>query len=97
MEHTEDCRTIEELRLFVHETLCARENLLPDQFALKESRLTRGGRLCGLQFSVDGPRSVRLAAIWTEDHNVVYFYDARGNRYLKVRITQRLEDVPSAA
>ena len=37
-----------------------------------------------------GPRSVRLAAIWAADQNVVYLYDARGTRYAKLRLTNRL-------
>lgn len=97
MERTEDLKTLQDLRQFVHETLCARENLLVDQFGLQESRLVRGGKPCGLQFAVQGPRSVRLAAIWTEDHNLIYFYDTKGERYLKVRLLSRLADTPSAA
>jgi hypothetical protein len=32
---------------------------------------------------------VRLAAIWVADQNVVYLYDARGERYAKLRLTTR--------
>jgi hypothetical protein len=58
--------------------LCEKENLLVDQFAMTEFPLIRGGELCGLHFSLRGPRNVRLGAIWAADQNVVYLYDARG-------------------
>ncbi len=90
-------RTIDDLRLFVHASLCDRENLLDDQFQTQVYELTRGGDLCGLQFHLQGPRSVKLSAIWTMQQNVVYFYDARGERYNKVRLPQRLSVEPSAA
>lgn len=83
-------RTLDNLRTFVHYTLCKKENLVEDQFTMSEMQLTRRGRHCGLQFSLHGPRSVRLGAIWASDHNVIYFYDAQGDRYHKVRLKHRL-------
>ena len=83
-------RSLDDLRTFIHTTLCNRENILAEQFAMTETQLTRGGQSCGLQFSLQGPRSVRLNAIWVADHNLVYFYDARGSRFLKIRLKQRL-------
>lgn len=85
-----DIHSLDELRLFVHRTLCEKENLLEDQFSLTEFSLSRGQKACGLQFLLHGPRSVRLGAIWASDHNMVYFYDANGVRYLKMRLTHRL-------
>jgi hypothetical protein len=38
---------------------------------------------------------VRLGAIWAADHNLIYFYDANGTRFLKVQLKQRL--TPKAA
>ena len=83
-------RNLDDLRAFVHKTLCDRENILQDQFGLSETALVRGGRDCGLHFWVQGPRSVRLEAIWVADRNTVYFYDARGSRYLKIQLIERL-------
>ena len=88
-------RTVQELRSFVHRTLCDKENLIYEQFEMSESAMVRRGRACGLQFHLQGPRSVRLGAIWNSDHNVVYFYDAVGQRYLKLRLECALQ--PSAA
>ncbi|HUE16705.1 MAG TPA: hypothetical protein VMR25_21195 [Planctomycetaceae bacterium] len=85
-----DVHTLDELRQFIHKTLCAKENLLVEQFTMTEVQLTRGKEPCGIQFSLRGPRNVRLAAIWAAGQNVVYLYDARGTRYVKLRLTKRL-------
>ncbi len=91
----DDLLSLADLRTFVHQTLCGKEGLLADQFPLSEMTLTRRTRFCGLQFSLQGPRDVRLGAIWASDHNLVYFYDARGERYLKVKLTRRLVADPA--
>lgn len=83
-------RSLDDLRDFVHTTLCNRENILRDQFGMTETQLVRGGQACGLQFSLQGPRSIRLAAIWVSNHNMLYFYDAHGVRFLKLQLKQRL-------
>jgi len=83
-------RTLDDLRAFIHGRLCEKENLLAEAFTMTEMRLTRRSRDCGLQFSLHGPRNVRLGAIWASDHNVVYLYDAQGVRYEKIRLKQRL-------
>ncbi len=85
--------TIDELRDFVHASLCERENLLADQFQTRVFELLQKGESCGLQFHLQGPRSVMLSAIWASQANVVYFYDANGERYGKVRLPHRLMTV----
>ena len=85
-----DVHTLGDLRQFIHQTLCEKENLLADQFTMTEVRLTRQNEPCGLQFSLRGPRNVRLGAIWAADRNVVYLYDAAGARYAKLRLKTRL-------
>jgi hypothetical protein len=89
-DNADEVRTLADLRAFIHRELCERENLLADQFKLTEMQLRRRDRACGLQFSLHGPRSVRLGAIWASDHNMVYFYDAQGVRYAKTRLRNRL-------
>lgn len=86
----EDVRSLEDLRAFIHARLCEKENLLADQFGMSEMQLTRRGRTCGLQFSLHGPRNLRLGAIWAADHNQIFLYDAQGNRYEKIRLKHRL-------
>lgn len=86
----ENVRTLDDLRAFIHGKLCEKENLLADQFTMSEMRLRRRSRDCGLQFSLHGPRNVRLGAVWAADHNIVYLYDACGQRYEKVKLKYRL-------
>jgi hypothetical protein len=81
-------RTLDDLKSFVRTALCEKENLLIDQTVLRQSPLIKQGRMCGYQFSIQGPRQVRLGAVWASDCNDVYFYDTRGNRYAKVRLPE---------
>jgi len=90
LESLDSIRSLDELRAFIHKTLCQRENILEDQFGLTATALIRNGRDCGLHFCLRGPRSVRLEAIWVADRNTIYFYDARGTRFLKVQLAERL-------
>ncbi|MES2793180.1 MAG: hypothetical protein V4719_26450 [Planctomycetota bacterium] len=90
-------RTLNELRVFIQEMLCAKENLISDQFPVNETVLKRGERSCGRQFQLFGPRSIRLGAIWASDHNVIYFYAANGERYLKLSLQHRIPDEVVAA
>lgn len=93
----DDIQTLDDLRAYVHQTLCEKENLLPDQFKIVASQLRKQGQNCGYQFSLKGPRALRLEAIWAADHNAIYFYDARGVRYRKVRLRRRLSMESGAA
>jgi hypothetical protein len=94
-----DVNTLDELRQIIHKTRCEKENLPVDQFTMTEFQLIRGKQPCGIQFSLRGPRNVRLAAIWVADRNLVYLYDARGARYAKLRLMNRLapREEPRAA
>lgn len=76
-------RTLQDLRDYVHAILCRQENLVEEQFLLQEYALLRKGEACGLQFLLNGPRQVKLAAVWSQDRNQLYFYDARGERFRK--------------
>lgn len=82
----------DELRDYVLRVLCEQENLIVEQHALKESALIRRGECCGRQFTLFGPRSVRLGAVWAADRNDLYFYDARGERFRKERVAGPLGD-----
>lgn len=88
--------SIEELQLYVHNTLCEKESLLEYQFKTHARVLEKNGQPCGMQFSLKGPRSVRLEAVWATDRNIIYFYDARGERYQKVTLRNRIA-IPKAA
>lgn len=87
-----DCiQSLDDLRAYVHQMLCEKENLVPDQFHVRELELKKCGRSCGLQFSIYGPRQIRLSALWASDKNVLYFYDTLGVRFLKTQLRNRLE------
>ena len=89
--------SVEELRQYIHKVLCDKENLLADQFQMREHSLILRGKPCGIQFSLRGPRSIRLGAIWTQHQNTVYFYDTQGERFLKIQLPHSLAtEVPAA-
>jgi len=96
-ERLERIHNVDELRNFIREMLCAKENLVSEQFPISEIVLRRGSESCGMQFMLFGPRSIRLGAIWATDHNVVYFYAANGERYLKVLLKHRITEIPEAS
>lgn len=77
-----------DLRGYVRRTLCEINHLAEEAFAIRESRLTRRGVVCGLMFSVRGPRLDIYLAIWEAARNAVFFYDSRGER---VQITQLVD------
>lgn len=90
-ETASDIQSVDALQRYVHERLCRHENLVEDQFALDVTPLTRRGVLCGLQFLLRGPRSVRLGAVWASDQNLLFLYDARGERFHKEQLAGRFD------
>lgn len=90
-------QTMDALRHYVHERLCRHENLVAEQFALEMIPLKRRGALCGMQFLLRGPRMVRLGAVWASDHNHLYLYDARGERFDKEQLASRIDVSVEAA
>ena len=86
-----DLRTADDVSQFIHEQLCEKENLVVGQFELSETPLTKRGSLCGIQYLLHGPRSVKLGAVWACDTNMIYLYDAAGERYNKIQLRQRIE------
>jgi len=85
-----------ELEQFVHQTLCQKENLIPEQFPIETRSLQRVEAFCGLEFTLYGPRQIRLGAVWAADANTLYFYDARGSRYETVRLMHRPQCDPAS-
>lgn len=92
-----EIQTIQQLHAYVHAVLCRRENLLEEMFTTHARPLLRGGDVCGLQYLLQGPRCVKLSAVWAADQNVLYCYDANGQRYLKERLSNRLAFETEAA
>lgn len=85
--------TLDELRQYIHKTLCSRDRLDPAQTPLNSSKITRSGRPCGLFFQMQGPRLLRGYAVWAGDENRILFYDSTGQRFAETR----LSDAPDPA
>jgi len=79
--------TLEELRQFVLEKLCAQDALDPHQVQFLEQPLRRQGSFAGLLWEVRGPRRLRSQAIWACSERRIYFYDSAGQRRLVVQLT----------
>lgn len=76
------------LRQIIHTTLCNLEQLDAAQFPLNERNLTRAGKLCGILFSVQGPRQMKLTAVWDFLKNEIYLYDSSGTRCLQMPVPE---------
>lgn len=85
---------LDDLRTYIHETICKNNELEVDAFAMTERILVRSGRPCGLYFCLHGPRAVKLTAIWETDRNSVLFYSATGERVRRLRLTHAPELAP---
>ena len=88
--------TWNELHQFVHIALCEKENLIPEQFPLEVVPLQRNNRFCGVEFSLYGPRQIRLGGVWSADSNTLYLFDARGVRFHTAKLPQPVKQLPSA-
>lgn len=94
---TSDCQLndLNELRQYVYETLCRRDNLEPGAFSMSEQILIRAGKPCGMHFCLHGPRAVMFSAIWETKQQTILFYDSTGHRFQRTRLSGVEE--PSAA
>ena len=72
--------TLEELRLYVADTLGRLEMLKSDQFELTQQVFYRAQQPCGVLFCLHGPRALRLSAIWETEQNRILFYGSCGRR-----------------
>ena len=83
--------TINQLRLFVTQTLCHHNDFEEGIFQVTERTLTRGKRPCGIFFCLHGPRSVKLTAVWETENNSILFYGSTGERFQKTSLPQTLQ------
>ena len=79
---------LNDLRTYVHHTICQQNELQVGAFSVTERILVRGRRPCGMFFCLHGPRSVKLTAIWETDRNTILFYDSSGERSGKIQLVQ---------
>lgn len=78
--------TIEDLKDYVYQTLCNHEKLEIGVFPMTQKLLTRRAQPCGMYFCLHGPRSVKFTAIWDSERNLVLFYGATGERFMKLQL-----------
>ena len=77
-----------DLREFVQQQLCERNELEVGAFQFTERVLEKRGVPCGLCFCLHGPRSVKLLAIWETTRNTIMFYDSSGERVHRVQLSR---------
>ncbi len=78
---------LDDLRKYVHTTICDHNELETNVFEVTERILVRRGRPCGVFFCLHGPRSVKLTAIWETDRNSILFYGSAGQRLLTINLS----------
>lgn len=88
---------LNDLRDYVHQTLCDQNELQPGAFQVTERILIRGQNPCGIFFCLHGPRSVKLTAIWETDRNSILFYNSSGERVGKTQLVQAPVLAPAIA
>ena len=76
-----------DLREFVQQQLCERNELEVGAFQFTERLLEKRGVPCGICFSLHGPRSVKLLAIWETTRNTIMFYGSSGERVHRVQLS----------
>ena len=76
-------RDINDLKEYVHKTICDQNELELGVFPFAERILARSGKPCGIFFCLYGPRSVKFTAIWEMERNTVLFYASSGERIMK--------------
>ena len=86
METVASLRTLEELRRHIHQILCTHDRLDPTQTPLRETLITRCGRPCGLFFQAEGPRLLKIYALWASQEKRILFYDSKGIRFGETRL-----------
>ncbi len=88
---------LNDLKNFVHQTICDQNELELGVFPFAERILARGGRPCGILFCLYGPRSVKFTAIWETERNTILFYGSSGERIMKTQLTHSPRLVTSEA
>jgi hypothetical protein len=80
--------TIELLLKHVHHVLCEKDHLDPNQTPLSHSLIIRHGKPCGLFVHVEGPRLLKNYAVWAGDENRILLYDASGERFGEIQLSE---------
>ena len=81
-------KSLDDLRQYVREVLCRRDQLDEGAFRITEQVLMRRNRPCGVQFCLHGPRAMTFFAIWDALQNIILFYSSSGERFCTVRLLE---------
>lgn len=89
----ERINNLDNLRNYVHQTLCSHSQLEFGAFRMTERILVRGHKPCGIFFCIHGPRSLKVTAIWETERNTILFYSSTGERFHRTQLSKapRLE------
>lgn len=88
MNHVANLPTLEDLRRYVHQTLCDHDKLDPLQAPLHQAVINRKGEPCGILFEVRGPRRLKTYAVWAGDEDRILYYDSTGTRFKETRLSE---------
>ncbi len=83
---TQRLQNLEHLREYVSRILCQHDQLELGAFRITERLLVRGGP-CGIFFCLDGPRSLKVTAVWETERNTILFYNSTGERFHRTQLT----------
>lgn len=97
MEAVVSLPTIDDLRQYVRETLCAHDRLDPAQIQFYQSVIVRSGKPCGLFFQVQGPRLLKTHSVWAGEESRILFYDSTGVRFAETRLSEGPDPLKLAA
>jgi hypothetical protein len=78
--------SVEAIRDHVRQVLCDRDRLDATQVELRQAKLTRRGKACGLMFQVNGPRLLKTYAVWAGDEDRILFYESTGSRFAETKV-----------
>ncbi len=86
-----EIENLEQLKIFVSQTLCQRNDFEEGVFQITEKLLTKCGKMCGVFYCLHGPRSVKLTAVWESEQNSIFFYGSTGERFHKTLLANSME------
>ncbi len=80
-----------ELERFMIDSLCDYEKLDREQVRIQRSVMRKGLAIVGMVIRIEGPRLMRLQALWVEPENRVLFYNSAGQRFAIVKLAESPE------
>ncbi|MCS7239123.1 MAG: hypothetical protein NZ899_12770 [Thermoguttaceae bacterium] len=96
-EVTQVVGSTEDLRAYIIDTFCSRYDLDPRFFELTEFPLYRRGQPVGKYFVFEGPRRLRMMAVWDYKRELLLFYGLNGQRIQTTRLLYPAPSVRQAA